>query len=171
MSNQAFKTVDYNQEAIYNFANKQAVELNFNPRDDIEKIVKDLGGTLEYVDHDRYQETEDGSIVVKGLNEFDIYVSKNNGYHRKRFTIAHELGHYMLHSKFGRIKGKAQRFPSIQEYSQIEIEANWFAAGFLMPISEFKNKCENGLLNNAIYFGVSLETAEYRYRTYSNKNF
>lgn len=171
MRQEAFEPIGCSQKDAYVYANYVVDHFNFKPLDNIEEIVKKLGGTLEYVDDEKYESTEDGSIVVNGKREFSIFVSKTNSHTRKRFTIAHEIGHYILHSKLGEIKGKAQRFPAIQQYSQIEVEANWFAAGFLMPISSFKDTHNDGLFSNAIRFGVSLETAEYRYLTFKNKEF
>lgn len=57
---------------------------------------------------------------------------------RRRFSIAHELGHWFLH------KGISQIFPctseNLRDYknSPVEIEANIFAAEFLMPTWIFK---------------------------------
>lgn len=171
MENLRFQAIDYTQRSIYNYADKMAQKFNFQPGSNIENIINSLGGKLKYVDYEEYKNTEDGSIVVRGQKDFDIFVSQTNNYARNRFTIAHEIGHYMLHSKFGSIKGRAQRFPSMQINSSIEIEANWFAASFLMPLSHFKDTCKFGLLKNAGKFGVSLETAEYRYDTFVTENF
>lgn len=171
MENEYFKAAGYSQKSIYEYTNKISNQLCFEPNNDIEKIVEHFGGTVEYVDYETYKDTEDGSIEIHGENNFNIYVSQANSYAKNRFTIAHEIGHYILHSRLGKITGKAQRFPSIQHDSKIEIEANWFAASFLMPTNYFKNSYDEGLLSNAIRFGVSLETAEYRYHTFNNQNF
>lgn len=59
-----------------------------------------------------------------------IIVNKNFTNDRKRFTIAHELGHILLHNE--------NLFP-ISSYRDKEKEANIFASEFLMPESEIKN--------------------------------
>lgn len=61
-----------------------------------------------------------------------IYISPSDPSTRQRFTIAHELGHYFLHQDITedilfREKSKADKT------SQIETEADSFAAELLMP--------------------------------------
>ena len=69
---------------------------------------------------------------------------------RRRFTIAHELGHLVLHDgpgpRFGRpepdTSAVATRraphrvYPAAFAYPPLELEANAFAAGILMPLSQ-----------------------------------
>ncbi len=59
-----------------------------------------------------------------------IIINRNFSNDRKRFTIAHELGHILLHNE--------NEFP-ISEYRIKEKEANEFASEFLMPNAEIKN--------------------------------
>ena len=62
---------------------------------------------------------------------------------RKRFAIAHELGHWILHVD------DCQLFPCttnhLNDYknSKIEIEANYFAASLLMPFNFFSEDMQN----------------------------
>ena len=42
----------------------------------------------------------------------------------KKFTLAHELGHYLLH--------KRKDFNKKEVYKRMEEEANYFASSFLM---------------------------------------
>ena len=72
---------------------------------------------------------------------------------RDNFTIAHELGHLFLHKT-----EESKEFHRSGEPKTEEVEANIFAAEFLMPEDEFKNKAKE--FNNsermlASYFGVS----------------
>lgn len=53
---------------------------------------------------------------------------------RERFSLAHELGHLVMH---------AFTMPSFER--DITHEANMFAAGFLMPENELKKDFENGV--------------------------
>lgn len=57
---------------------------------------------------------------------------------RQRFTIAHELGHHILH---GGIKNEFsdEEFFRSNESDWMEVEANRFAADILMPENEFRN--------------------------------
>jgi Zn-dependent peptidase ImmA (M78 family) len=98
---------------------------------------------------------------VDGPDNFRILVSAFTGPERDRFTIAHELGHYVLHSDFGRKRIRAARFGS----DRVEWEANWFAAAFLMPETDFRDTCRrvgtNSTLVAARYL-VSAKAAEVR---------
>lgn len=59
-----------------------------------------------------------------------MVINKNFDNDRKRLTIAHELGHIVMH---------LSPDIAISDYSKPEQEANRFAAEFLMPESEIKN--------------------------------
>jgi hypothetical protein len=61
---------------------------------------------------------------------------------KKRFVLAHELGHLIMHRQQKRILTDTDL--TLSEYSAkevIEIEANSFASEFLMPENEFKKMC------------------------------
>ena len=74
-----------------------------------------------------------GAIYVHGRGDFDIVLPQFTSPLRDRFTIGHELGHYFLHSRQGERPLVAYR----QGSGRLEWEANWFAAGLLMPKDEF----------------------------------
>lgn len=62
-----------------------------------------------------------------------IIINKNFPNDRKRFTLAHELGHILMH-----ITGDFP-VPNHRDEKQKEIEANRFASEFLMPEEGIKN--------------------------------
>lgn len=71
-----------------------------------------------------------------------IYICVNNKHseNRKRFTIAHELGHYFLHNEeltTGFIDSVLKREKG--KNNKKEKEANAFAANLLMPTELFKS--------------------------------
>jgi Zn-dependent peptidase ImmA (M78 family) len=73
----------------------------------------------------------DGDVVIIGLNS-------RNTRRRQRFTIAHELGHWLLHEGRPIIVDHAVRINKRDQVSsaatdQEEIDANAFAAALLMP--------------------------------------
>jgi len=89
---------------------------------------------------------------------------------RRRFTIAHELGHWMLHAKRGE-KGNYQRFcrgPDLDSHAETgkqEREANDFAAELLMPeevIAAVAPECGFNLALLATRFEVSVPALELR---------
>lgn len=59
---------------------------------------------------------------------------------RRRFTIAHELGHWELHASQSQFLCDAE---DMRDYgrSPLEMEANHFAAELLMPTSHFRSAC------------------------------
>lgn len=138
-----------------------AKEVGFLPGDSIEPLIERLGGTIAYLGtHDSFF-ADDGSLSVYAPNNFEIRLSGLTGAERDRFTIAHELGHYVLHSDDGKKHIVASRSGS----DRVEWEANWFAAAFLMPEDDFREACNwydrNPSLVAARYM-VSAKAAEIR---------
>lgn len=81
-----------------------------------------------------------GQIEKKADGKYKISIQKNDHYFRKRFTMAHELGHFLLHKdkigEQGLDDSKAYRAlyrRGINITADEEIEANRYAALTLMP--------------------------------------
>ncbi len=97
-----------------------------NPKIDLDNIAEMLGLTIE----EAFFFNESGKIIDE---EKKIYVNALEYPYRKRFTIAHEMGHFILgHS------GESFRKLSIHDYDDFfekskERSANQFAADLLMP--------------------------------------
>lgn len=103
----------------------------------IAEIVSAIGGRIHYEDLDLSKHT--GTIYVHGPDDFDIVLPEFQAPTRERFTLAHELGHYYLHARAGKTRIIAPRLPAGEvAASRLEWEANWFAAGFLMPDDLFR---------------------------------
>ena len=97
--------------------------------------------------------------------ERTIYISEKDGYTRASFTIAHELGHYLLHADFPSEVFYRSASYLQDDTVQIEAEANCFAACLLMPRT--KMKIFYPFLRNepeklADLFGVSKIAMNYR---------
>ena len=148
-------------------------QLKLTPPVNVVQAVKDLKGELNPVSD--FDDGVDGRIQKKG-NSFVIHIPADQAETRKRFTIAHELGHLFLHMGFIIEPEKWEQLGASGEYvdsiyyryghSIEEYEANEFAAAFLMPavifdqIAEQHTRDENGerlthLPDVARYFGVS----------------
>lgn len=97
-------------------------------------------------------ESEDGFLIIQPAEPQDkiIGVNSNRSFEFKRFVIAHEFAHFILHYKQGTAylhrehkKGK----------TEAENDADYFAAALLMPSEAFKrmyNKLKaSGLNENA----------------------
>lgn len=67
----------------------------------------------------------------------EIWVNKHEFPLRQTFTVAHELGHKVLHDAWARSDNYRVllRDPSATEWDPVEQEANVFAANLLMPRS------------------------------------
>jgi Zn-dependent peptidase ImmA (M78 family) len=102
------------------------------PPVDVERLARQAGLRVveELLDSEisgmLYRE---GSRAVILVNQSDVLV-------RKRFSIAHELGHYHLHEELSVFVDRRVRFRdsnSSQGTIKEEVEANNFAAELLMP--------------------------------------
>lgn len=97
--------------------------------------------------HVQYEPAEDNlsGFLLRDLNRRQtlIGVNKNHHPHRQRFTIAHELGHLLLHEGEKlyvdrRYQMKLRDENASKGNSEEEKEANLFAAELLMPVSFIK---------------------------------
>jgi hypothetical protein len=100
-----------------------------------------------------YPELADGQ-TISGLllpSRGEIWVNAEEARQwpaRRRFTIAHELGHWYLHQhgqqslfcRHGSVDEDAKADPP--ELPEIEAEANWFAASLLMPAGMVRREYE-----------------------------
>lgn len=102
----------------------------------VEKIVKKYGirvlkGDLQDV----------SGLLMRKPDEVVIGVNSTQSRNRQRFTIAHELGHFLLHDGISSHVDRDYRInfrsaESSQATNIEEVEANYFSASLLMP-SEF----------------------------------
>lgn len=140
------------------------------PIQNINDVVTALGGRVEEsIDIDNMS---DGSIR-KQDNGFIIYVSPFQGLERRKFTIAHELGHLFLHMGYKINSELWDKQENATYYragdSLMEYQANEFAAALLMPKEEYKSVMERYTIGNQVetdkianYFGVSISAASNR---------
>jgi Zn-dependent peptidase ImmA (M78 family) len=101
---------------------------------DLDGMAKALG--LEVFGVDTFQQDEAGRISRKFDDDQILYVIEINNRHsenRKRFTLAHEISHFLLHrDQIGDgITDSALYRSKLGDY--IETEANRLAAQLLMP--------------------------------------
>ena len=139
---------------------------------DLECAIQKLGGKL----------TEDASLdcdakitVHKNTSAFEISYNPNITETRKRFSIAHEIGHMLLHAPktedgLFACDGVFYR-DSSREYAspEQEWESNEFAAALLMPRKEFVDFCYGNAVDGGIEvravadnFNVSIQAADVR---------
>ncbi len=89
---------------------------------------------------------------------------------RKRFAIAHELGHWELHESVSQLFAcTSDDMVASYRTSIHEVEANYFASGLLMPRFLLKQKakgtcfCFSDLSGLATFFGTSLTSTAIAY--------
>lgn len=143
----------------------------------VDSIAKYLGVEIRYA---RLDDELSGMVFIKGGRPI-IGVNALHHPNRQRFTIAHELGHYMLHRELITDSVHVDKqFKVLMRDSnagtgtqRVEVEANQFAAALLMPEAlvrkaieqqSFDIDDENPLGDIAKQFKVSRQTMEYRVR-------
>lgn len=153
--------------AVDNVAANVAEHMGYKPGQDLEPVVERLGGKIRIQDVLDFNKHSSGSIRIQSQGRFQIFLASHTGPTRDRFTIAHELGHYFLHYIYPNQTGQRVEKLEAQRYGtgRVEWEANWFAAGFLMPATSFREyyaflRGSTPLL--AEKFGVSNEAAQIR---------
>ncbi|MHC3128121.1 hypothetical protein OB03_12905 [Brevundimonas sp. GN22] len=153
---------------VFALAESVAKQLGFKPGDDIHALVTRMGGRVISKDTLFEDPEKSGSLYVHSPEKFEIIVPTHTSARRDRFTIAHELGHYVVHYLYKKNIGtlSSETMVALRKGSdRVEWEANWFAAGFLMPESEFVSACQsyhNSTKFIADHFDVSYSAAEVR---------
>ncbi|RBP98492.1 hypothetical protein CRD60_01095 [Bifidobacterium aemilianum] len=121
--------------------------------------------------------TDRWGMLVGGDNSATMYLDIDQPPSRKRFSAAHELGHYMTHASTDSFDGfKVKPIGSGEGYvdarsdenrgNVFEVIANEFAGSLLMPEMKFRELKENGNsdIDIANYFKVSVDAVSYRSR-------
>lgn len=152
-----------------------AAQVGFLPGGDLREVVRKMGGTITHVELNGMGASDSGSIEING-NQFEIRLAMATGPLRDRFTIAHELGHFVLHYLYPKQhmditieRMVAQRYGN----DQAEREANWFAAAFLMPEKEFRADYEQTSGNHSLLsskYQVSRAASEIRAKVLGLEN-
>lgn len=128
-------------------------------------IAQTLGYVVTEFKPDKGTENILGAI---SHNPKTIYVNADQIPSRKRFTIAHEIGHAVLHADQVESDGIVDYRGSMDygyEGEAKEREANQFAAALLMPSDLFESlwiAYQNDLSSVSEHLQVSKEAAKYR---------
>ena len=121
---------------IRSLAEKVSEVLGYTPGADLRTLFNAISGRIEI-----RQDSEDAfdnsveipsSIEVHQDGSFVVKLSPWLFPLQERVAIAHELGHFILHSRVGKIPLTAHFTPDA-ENEQIEFEAQEFAIAFLLP--------------------------------------
>lgn len=96
----------------------------------------------------------------------DVYEGARQGVGRDRFTIAHELGHYLLHNEPGLARTLKPR-GSLQAFRCSEWQANSFAGALLIPTDVAQALRDPYAI--AVTCGVSVDAANVQLRVLEQK--
>lgn len=117
------------------------------PKQTIPVPIEEIAGELDITEI-RFMETEGfegGLIAFDDKSEGIILLNPKSSKQRQRFTIGHELGHFLIpthttdgNRNFSCTKEDLQASSSDKNASRREIEANLFSAELLMPEQYFK---------------------------------
>ena len=146
------------------------------PIESMRDVVKEMGGEIE--ENDSVGMYSDGYIQkISQENKkeygFKIVIPSSQPENRKNFTIAHELGHLFLHMGY-MINEELWNSNLNQSYnrkgdSEIEWQANEFAAALLMPQKKYKDVLDVNTQGDQVsvskiaeYFHVSADAASCR---------
>lgn len=97
-----------------------------------------------------------------------VYDGAYDGNARDRYTIAHELGHLILHSHLGLARAKRPaEGQKVRPFESAEWQAETFGGALLMPIDHFRG-CRNDE-EVQLMFGVSAKAAQAQRRAYQKE--
>ncbi len=123
---------------------------------DVVGLANDLGIRVRYK---TYEDDISGELVRVDGERFEIFVNALDSVTRQRFTIAHELGHFIYHRDLigdGVGDDRAYRRTDQSTYHDNRIsrkeerEANRFAATILMPGHLIASLQDDGLSRRAM---------------------
>ena len=124
----------------------QENEINTYPVDLI-KIVEKENIELRYLSDDL---DVSGKIEKIKDAETTIWVNRWHSKGRRRFTVAHELGHYYFDILKSGGEYKDYKFNRSSETNAVEIRANQFAAALLMPQNLLEEAIEELKINQQL---------------------
>ncbi|NKX75014.1 ImmA/IrrE family metallo-endopeptidase [Rhodobacteraceae bacterium R_SAG3] len=143
------------KDTIHKFAEEVRAATGIKNGFDLADLVRENDGKISYKGFLDQDQTD--AIVVEPDGKFHITLSSHTGALRDNFTIAHELGHLLLHwpkvkAEHGEVGMKATRRVDEGDDAlrRCEWEANWFASAFLMPEALFKELYAKGIASQAL---------------------
>lgn len=169
------RMLETKRRRIHRLADEIRMALELEVPVDAALAVNRLGGNLAFV---ACLVDDIDAMIEKTSGSFKVTIREGVSLGREKFSIAHEIGHLFLHMGF---QIEPTRWAVVQSYkdsvrfrfgySEEELEANEFAAAFLMPKDEFEQIVSCNTRNNrcdlnavAGCFGVSVEAARTRGR-------
>lgn len=136
---------------------RELLGLSDGPIDDMLELLEIMGIVVVKFGYDEEKiDAFSCSTILNDKNYFAVVAGNTRSFYRQQFSLAHELGHFILHRDYN-----PQELEK-DEYKIMEKEANDFAAAFLLPSSLFKEDLTsidinlNSLLNLKKKWNVSI---------------
>ena len=108
---------------------------------------------------DAHADTDHDNSEIVILDE--IYNRTIEGHGRDRLTIAHEIGHYILHNKQMCVLTRVYAGETVKTYEDPEWQADAFAGEFLCPAEVAKDLTVNEIVAR---YGISEKAAKMQKR-------
>jgi Zn-dependent peptidase ImmA (M78 family) len=123
------------------------------------KIARDMGVEV----YSAQLGNDTWGLLVGQPGSVDIYVDSDQPPNRFRFTVAHELGHYVTRRDEAEV-GFVDKRSTEGQGDPNEVFANHFAGALLMPADVLQRLARAGLsdMKTAQVLGVSLDALRYR---------
>lgn len=120
---------------IEKLANEVIQEVDSTIPVDVVKIAKFQKIDVFVIPFDETLNADPSGLLVENNGKWAILVNINDSITRQRFTIAHEVGHFLIHKgqQFVDEFNAGETFYRDGEDTKEEREANYFAACLLMP--------------------------------------
>lgn len=133
--------------------------LEENPIIDVMNLLEEKGFVVTTVSNQSDKVDAFSSSVIIDSNKYFVILLEGNNYsfYRQQFSLAHELGHWLMHEGIY----NPQELDK-DSYKEMENEANEFASAFLLPKTSFSNSSNRNLnqieqyLNLKKYWNVSI---------------
>lgn len=125
--------MDYKK--IEELAEQEFVKLGGTIPVDPVRAARTYGLEIFVVEMEKMVSASPSGILAEHDGRWVVYINNSDSINRQRFTVAHELGHFLLHKgkQFVDEFSAGETFYRDGEDTHEEKEANYFAACFLMP--------------------------------------
>lgn len=121
---------------------RNSMDLGVKPIHDIIEVAELMGFTVLNMDYQEDKVDAFSSMnTINGNNYFVITTGDSGSFYRQQFSIAHEIGHWVLHQNIN-----PQELDK-DEYKTIEEEANKFASTLLLPKDSFGNELSSKIVD------------------------
>ncbi|MFL2071148.1 ImmA/IrrE family metallo-endopeptidase [Marinilactibacillus psychrotolerans] len=157
--NDKFFQIEFSEIELIATKLRNQLSLGLGPISNLTLAVERLGIRVHF--EDLSSSKIDAMTDFKNNQPYIIINKSRLSSVRIRFNIAHELGHILLHSHYGKME-----ISNKSNHKRIEAEANYFAGCFLLPEEGFVLDLSSTNMNHLVelkkHWKVSLQAIIYR---------